>query len=144
MIQRLDSVYRYSIFDQFVFDTFQDGEIIVKKGSNDKYFYILYEGEALAIYKDEIVKKYYKGMYFGEKSIINNTCRSMDVKSNGPTILLRLEGEKFLEIFNYSYDIITINMNSYIEDDEDKKMKFKKRILKYKRFNSLNSIDFTV
>mmetsp|Transcript_66680 Transcript_66680/g.56629 ORF Transcript_66680/g.56629 Transcript_66680/m.56629 type:complete len:81 (-) Transcript_66680:297-539(-) len=74
--------------DRFIKKTFIEGDKIITKGEDTEIFYILRQGSAKAVTKDgTVVIIYTPGMYFGERSIIEKTKRSMDIVSCENTFL---------------------------------------------------------
>ena len=81
----MDPYERSSIADALVQETFKKNDIIIKEGETGDKFFLIIEGEAVAIKtKGEESKEVYTykkvGEYFGERALLTNEARAATIK----------------------------------------------------------------
>jgi len=91
LLENMDSYERNKIADALKTETFRDGEYIVKQGDPGDKFYLLEEGEAVALkvfvegQEEKQVMAYKAGDYFGELALLRNEPRAASVVAKGDT-----------------------------------------------------------
>ncbi len=87
-------------------ETFEEGKYIVKEGESADCIYIIKEGEVNIVHEGKVVRTLKKGENFGERSILVQSVRSMDVvaKSNcvcysiSKATLQNMLGERYITL----------------------------------------------
>lgn len=108
--------------DELIFD---DGDLIIREGNNDKNFYQLIQGQLLIMKNDRFIGEITQpGEYFGEMSALTNEPRSATVRSKGKSIVKVFPGEKLKETIENYPDISLTIIDSLLRrlGDMDKRM----------------------
>ncbi len=91
----MDPYERFQIADALKQETYKKDDLIIKEGNMGDKFYMVIEGEAVALKKahEETKQEYqqvytYKdGDYFGERALITNEARAASIKVTVSIIL---------------------------------------------------------
>jgi len=80
-------------------EEYQDGDLIIRQGNNDKDFFKLVIGSVMVV-KDgkKIAEIVEPGEYFGEMSAISGEPRSASIMSKGRCKIKRFPGDKLMEV----------------------------------------------
>ena len=98
-------------------ERFTKGQIIIKENTTPENFYIILKGSVSISQKGKIIRQIEKGNYFGEKSIINNTERTMTVKTNSNCTCLTMNKENFFQFYKNEKIKKRINEKLLLEAD---------------------------
>ena len=86
ILNSMDPYERSQIADALISEVYLKGDIIIKEGDIGDKFYIITEGEAAAYKKpdedsktQELVYRYKKGDYFGERALLTNDARAASI-----------------------------------------------------------------
>jgi cAMP-dependent protein kinase regulator len=91
---------------------FNDGDLLIQEGHENKYFYLLYEGN-LEVYKNQKwVANLEPGKFCGEISLLKNIPATADVKAKGKVRCFVFDKETFLEIVTKDF------FTGYMLDEE--------------------------
>jgi len=98
------------------------GETIIKQSEEGHEFYIIDEGEAYATKvfhddggKEEIVKQYGKGGYFGELALIKDEPRAASVIAKSDCKLLVLDRMSFKRLLGPLENLLKRNSDAYVK-----------------------------
>eukprot|EP00344_Euplotes_crassus_P011981 CAMPEP_0196996446 /NCGR_PEP_ID=MMETSP1380-20130617/2317_1 /TAXON_ID=5936 /ORGANISM="Euplotes crassus, Strain CT5" /LENGTH=386 /DNA_ID=CAMNT_0042412411 /DNA_START=58 /DNA_END=1218 /DNA_ORIENTATION=+ len=89
ILKTLDKYEKSRILDVCDYETYNDGDYIIREGDTGEDFYILLKGDAVATKshesyeEDQKVKEYTSGDYFGERALIKNTPRAANIIATG-------------------------------------------------------------
>ena len=94
-----------TVASKFQLERFLTGERIIQQGEIGDKFYIIQDGEAEVIVKDEDedededdkVRTLRPGEYFGEIALLQNIPRTASVQASGPLIIFSLAKPDFLD-----------------------------------------------
>ena len=98
-------------------ERFTKGQTIIKEKNPPDNFYIILKGSVTISQKGKLIRQIEKGNYFGEKSIINNTQRTMTVKSNSNCTCLTMNKENFLQLYKNEKIKKRINKKLLLQDE---------------------------
>ncbi|MBU0994539.1 MAG: type IV-A pilus assembly ATPase PilB [Proteobacteria bacterium] len=80
-------------------EIYEDGEIIIYEGAEDKDFFSLVRGE-LEVFKGKrkvgVIRE--RGTFFGEIAAITNGSRTATIRASGKSVVKRYPGDKLLEV----------------------------------------------
>jgi cAMP-dependent protein kinase regulator len=102
LLASMDAYERSQLADALKPEEFADGAAICKEGESGSVFYIVEDGEAIAMKGDQQVMKYGSGDYFGELALIRNQPRAATVKAQGKSKLLTIDSRSFKRLLNVS------------------------------------------
>lgn len=74
------------------------GAFLFEKGDKGEYFYIIVTGEILIHIGETELNKHYKGEYFGEMALLDDTPRSTSATALEETLLLKINQDNFLDV----------------------------------------------
>ena len=104
----------YSICDAIKVEKFSKNQFIIKEGEEGDKFFILDEGEAIAIKENmNLKRKYSKGDYFGELALLKNAPRAASVKAITDCKVLSLDRPAFKRLLGPLEDILKRNSEAY-------------------------------
>ncbi|KAF8324418.1 cyclic nucleotide-binding-like protein [Cantharellus anzutake] len=120
LLESLNDAERGKLADVLQSREYGDGEIVVKEGDVGNEFFIVEEGEALALKNikspsggitQEIVKRYKRGDYFGELALLHRTPRAATVKAavtnkQGPLKVAALDADAFTRLLGPLRDLM--------------------------------------
>jgi cAMP-dependent protein kinase regulator len=118
----LDSVSVYErsqIADAIKVQTFKAGETVIQQGDPGNIFYMVSEGEAVAMKKfedskeDKQVLKYDQGDYFGELALLRDEPRAASVIAKTDLVVLKLDRLSFKRMIGPLEEILKRNMEMY-------------------------------
>lgn len=76
--------------------TYENGDVICRKGEEGREFFIIVEGSASAIVASQRVKAYSSGDYFGELALLRQQPRAADIVAGvSPTTVLVIDADSF-------------------------------------------------
>lgn len=86
ILQSMDPYERSQISDALISQVYLKGDTIIKQGEIGDKFFIISDGEASAFKRpdeesktQELVYKYKKGEYFGERALLTNEARACSI-----------------------------------------------------------------
>mmetsp|Transcript_102016 Transcript_102016/g.195829 ORF Transcript_102016/g.195829 Transcript_102016/m.195829 type:complete len:403 (-) Transcript_102016:167-1375(-) len=100
LLASMDAYERSQLADALRVENFTDGAVICRQGDVGNKFYIIEEGEAVAMKNGQQVMSYGSGDYFGELALIRNQPRAATVTAKGPTKLLSIDSKSFKRLLN--------------------------------------------
>jgi len=107
------------IADALKVENFSQGSLIIKQGDVGDRFYLLEEGKAVAYkalgQKQEKVKEYEKGMYFGELALIKNEPRAASINCETDCKLISLDRLSFKRLLGPIENLLSRNSEKYIK-----------------------------
>lgn len=100
----IDEAYLTTIAQAMQEETYEeDGELICRKGTKTDFLYIIYDCDVTVynVIKGKEVKltSLFRGDYFGEQSLINNSFHNATVRARRGTILLKIPRKEFAKLF---------------------------------------------
>ena len=115
----LDSTIKSIMANNLIQEIYTKGQYICKEGEVGSCMYIIKEGEVECIKKDKVVRVLKQGDNFGQKALLENAKRSLDVKSKTDVKIYSISssffetqfGENFREQLYFSF-ISTAFINS--------------------------------
>lgn len=88
---------------------YNNGNIIIKKGSVGQKFYIIFSGKAKVIdmkNEDEVILAFLKqGEFFGERSLLKDELVSSTVKADSSMTILELDKKDFINVIEQNSDM---------------------------------------
>jgi len=102
LFYNLDLTKARNIIKRTYFETFEEGEHIIKVGDEGSKFYIICSGEVIIKVKNREIHTSGLYDYFGETALVCNTPRNADVYARSDVMLLVLEKEDLLELIGES------------------------------------------
>lgn len=113
----MDPYERSKLGDAVREERFSDGDYIIRQGATGDVFYMLTEGTAKAVKRNEMeeveVMQYTAGMYFGERALLMNDLRAASVIATSNAQVLSLERSTFKRLLGPLDDILRRNMEQY-------------------------------
>jgi len=100
LLASMDAYERSQLADALKVETFVDGAAVCKQGEPGTKFYLIEEGEAIALKNGSQVMAYTVGDYFGELALIRNQSRAATVQAKGPARLLSIDSKAFKRLLN--------------------------------------------
>lgn len=118
ILQTMDSYERSKLSDAVQEERFKKGDFVIRQGANGDKFFMISEGNAIAtkIQPDGSQKQvmdYKKGMYFGERALLNNEARAANIIAQTDMVCLSLQRETFMRILGPLDEILKRNMEAY-------------------------------
>ncbi|ANQ11161.1 CAMP-dependent protein kinase regulatory subunit [Plasmodium coatneyi] len=113
ILKDMDPYERSKVADSLKTKTFSDEEIIIKEGEPGDTFYIIIEGNALAIKGKTVIKTYSKGDYFGELALLKNKPRAATVKAKDSCQVVYLDRKSFKRLLGPIEEILHRNVENY-------------------------------
>jgi len=98
LLEGMDSYERSQIADALQTQKASAGEEIIKQGEAGDHFYIIEEGEGVAIKDGKEVMNYKAGDFFGELALLTPDHRAASVKATTAMKLLKLERKTFVRM----------------------------------------------
>jgi len=102
LFYNLDLTKARNLIKRTYFETFEEGEHIIKVGDEGSKFYIICSGEVIIKVKNREIHTSGLYDYFGETALVCNTPRNADVYARSDVMLLVLEKEDLLELIGES------------------------------------------
>lgn len=117
----LDTLQRYeklTIADSLEPARFKDGEVIVRQGDLGDVFYIILEGGARVLQRNEDgedteVGRLKPSEYFGEIALLTNRPRAATVVAVGDIECVKLDRDRFIRVLGPCEEILRRNMEAY-------------------------------
>ena len=115
----MDGYERMKIADALKPLKFQPGEFVIKQGENGDSFYMIEEGNAVALKqmnpKEEPIEvyKYNSGDYFGELALLKNQTRAASIKAVTYLEVVALDRVSFKRLIGPLDDILKRNEEKY-------------------------------
>lgn len=100
LLQSMSEYERSQLSDAIRPETFDKDAAIVTQGEPGTKFYIIEDGEAVAIKGSEEVMSYHPGDYFGELALIRNQPRAATVKCKTACKVLSIDSGSFKRLLN--------------------------------------------
>lgn len=88
LLEKLDDIDIGKVAENVRQHNFNKGEMVVKEGEMADRFYMVEEGEAMAITHGMEVRSYKRGGYFGELSLINDRPTPADIVAKSDKLIL--------------------------------------------------------
>ena len=86
-------------------ENFEKGEYIVKEGNTEKELFMIMKGEVEIVSGGNVVAVKKAGDGFGEMSLIESQARSGDIIAKDDVLVLKMDGDDFLEIIKQREEI---------------------------------------
>jgi cAMP-dependent protein kinase regulator len=123
----MDPYERSQVADALLAESFVKGDVIIKEGDIGDKFYMIIEGEAIAMKKINGQQKQvfaYKGNdYFGERALLTNDARAASIIVTSEKLTsISLDRETFKRLLGPLEDILSRNMDIYNEYGGAKKL----------------------
>ena len=114
----MDAYERSKLGDAVQEEKFSAGDYIIRQGAAGDRFFMVSEGSAIAtkLQADGTQKQvmdYKKGMYFGERALLNDDVRAANVIAQSDVVCLTLERETFKRLLGPLDVILKRNMEEY-------------------------------
>ena len=113
----MDSYDRVQLADGLQSANFVNGELVIRQGDWGDLFYIVEEGNAVAIKEvqgsEEVVLEYKEGDYFGELALIKGQPRAASVKAVGELKCLTLDRQSFDRLLGPLQESLNKKANEY-------------------------------
>mmetsp|Transcript_72843 Transcript_72843/g.127476 ORF Transcript_72843/g.127476 Transcript_72843/m.127476 type:complete len:403 (+) Transcript_72843:100-1308(+) len=100
LLAGMDAYERSQLADALKTETVADGASVCQQGDVGNKFYIIEEGEAVAMKGGTQVMTYGSGDYFGELALIRNQPRAATVTAKGAVKLLSVDSRSFKRLLN--------------------------------------------
>ncbi|GAW83607.1 CAMP-dependent protein kinase regulatory subunit [Plasmodium gonderi] len=113
ILKDMDPYERSKVADCLKTKTFLDEEIIINEGEQGDTFYILIDGNALALKNNTVIKTYNKGDYFGELALLKNQPRAATVKAKNTCQVVYLDRKSFKRLLGPIEEILHRNVENY-------------------------------
>jgi len=114
ILQSMDPYERSKLGDAVREERFSDGDYIIRQGATGDVFYMLSEGTAKAVKRNEMeeieVMQYSAGSIFGERALLMNDLRAASVIATSNVQVLSLERSTFKRLLGPLDDILRRNM----------------------------------
>ncbi|CRH02653.1 CAMP-dependent protein kinase regulatory subunit, putative [Plasmodium relictum] len=113
ILKDMDPYERSKVADCLKSKNYSDEEIIIKEGEEGDTFYMLIDGNAIALKNDKVIKTYNKGDYFGELALLKNQPRAATVKCQKSCQVVYLDRKSFKRLLGPVEDILYRNVENY-------------------------------
>jgi CRP-like cAMP-binding protein len=97
------AVARFSRLAQLA--CYADGERILAKGEDTKWFYIVYDGVAQVRQGPKLLRRLKSGHFFGEISLLQNSAANADVIAQGSMRCLQIDRKSFLRFMTHNHHV---------------------------------------
>ena len=91
----LDSTFKSVLANNLIREIYKEGDVIFREGELGTCMYIIKKGEVNCVKKDKVVRVLKKGDNFGQKAILTENKRSLDVIAKTDCILYSISVEFF-------------------------------------------------
>jgi CRP-like cAMP-binding protein len=103
VLQSLDMSQQRIVIDAMFEKHFEDGQVMIKQGTEGDNFYVLVEGKAECFVESEdqpplLVKTYSNGDSFGELALMYNSPRAATIIAAGPVHAFALDRQTFRQV----------------------------------------------
>lgn len=116
ILQSMDPYERSQVADALKPETFAKGDYIIKEGDIGDKFYLINEGEAIAIKGSDTVYHYKSGDYFGERALLTNDARAASIVVTSDQLhAIALDRDTFKRLLGPLENILRRNMDIYME-----------------------------
>ena len=88
---------------EFVFEELSEGTTIIEEGTENEFFYLVYEGELDVFKQNEKVASLGPGDFCGEISLLRETAANATVKTARPSRALKLDKDTFLDLVDRDF-----------------------------------------
>ena len=120
----LDSITKHTLVNKMILNTYEEGEIIITKGSKDKSIFLIKSGSVSVLYKGKECKVLGTNSYVGIISVFTKSKRTLDVVTKERTVVYEINsedlyeiiGENYLEILLFSIFKEYVNMNTVLNE----------------------------
>ena len=112
LLQALDETERGKIAEVLEGEQIEAGHPIVTVGEVGDAMYFLEEGEAVAEVKGEVVKRYARGDYFGERALLKNEKRAATVRAAD-------DGARCLKLAQSSFEQFKSKLDRSVLEQQD-------------------------
>ena len=126
VLQSLDNYERSKLCDCLNILTFEPNQRIITEGEKGNTFYLVIEGQAVALKRnpntsfEEEVYQYSEKMYFGELSLIRDQPRAASIVAKTKIKVASIDRNSFKRILGPLEDILKRNAEKYKKFVEDK------------------------
>ncbi|SBT82561.1 CAMP-dependent protein kinase regulatory subunit, putative [Plasmodium ovale] len=113
ILKDMDPYERSKVADCLKTKTYANGDIIINEGEQGNTFYILIDGNAIALKDNKVIKTYNKGDYFGELALLKNQPRAATVKAQNNCQVVYLDRKSFKRLLGPIENILYRNVENY-------------------------------
>lgn len=148
LLAALEPDLKLSLANNLIKEHYERGKYIVKEGEIGGCLYIIKEGEVECSTKGKVVRKFEKGDHFGEKSILLDTVRTMDVQAKTSceiysiTIdtLKSLAGENYKQVLYINFILKSFAVSKFLNKISPKLIENAFECFEYYNFNQKEAI----
>ena len=124
----LDSTFKSVLANNLIRQIYKQGEVIFKEGELGQCMYIIKKGEVNCMKNDKVIRVLNKGDNFGQKSILTENKRSLDIVAKTDCILYSISveffktqiGENYKKVLYFSFIEIAFRNSQYFKDINQK------------------------
>ncbi len=92
-----------SFAERSSFQNFKADEIVVRDGSDNSFFYLIYEGELAVLKGEREVARLGPGEFFGEISLLQNSVATAGIVARRPSRCLAIVKREFLQFMAHDF-----------------------------------------
>ena len=124
----LDSTFKSVLANNLIREIYKEGDVIFREGELGTCMYIIKKGEVNCVKKDKVVRVLKKGDNFGQKAILTENKRSLDVIAKTDCILYSISieffktqiGENYKNVLYWSFIEIAFRNSKYFKNINQK------------------------
>jgi CRP-like cAMP-binding protein len=141
ILSHIENDQKSILCQNLIKETYEEGTIIVKEGDKANCLYIIKEGEVNCVFKGKVVVTLRKGDYFGEKAILIDSTRTMDVVAKTKCVCFSISVETLKHMVGEKYrDVLYLNFIKTAFSNSRYLKKFQPKLIEsiYSCFNVVN------
>lgn len=110
ILNNMENEHKVLLCQSIIPEAYDPGASIVKAGDPANCLYIIKEGSVVCLKKGEVIRTLNKGDFFGEKSILIDSNRTLDVNSKTTCVVLSISIETLTKVVGEGYrDVLFLN-----------------------------------
>lgn len=128
ILSHIENDQKSILCQNLIKEIYEEGSVIVKEGDDANCLYIIKEGEVNCVFKGKVVVTLRKGDYFGEKAILTDSTRTMDVVAKtkctcysiSVETLKQMVGEKYRDVLYLNFIKTAFSSSKYLKKFQPK------------------------
>jgi cGMP-dependent protein kinase len=128
ILSNIDNDQKSILCSNLIKEIYEEGAVIVKEGDKANCLYIIKEGEVSCVFRGKVIVTLKKGDYFGEKAILIDSTRTMDVVAKTKCVcysisietLKQMVGEKYRDVLYLNFIKSAFSQSRYLKKFQPK------------------------
>jgi cAMP-dependent protein kinase regulator len=128
ILSNIENDQKTILCSNLIKEIYEEGTLIVKEGDQANCLYIVKDGEVNCVFRGKIIVTLKKGDYFGEKAILIDSTRTMDVVAKTKCVcysisietLKQMCGEKYRDVLYMNFIKSAFTQSKYLKKFQPK------------------------